>query len=80
LLKGLKQSDFVKAKFEILVKKPKILGILTEETGAKFRCRLKKSGKKLVIEIDAKDMAGVQAAINSYIEKIKLAEKVYNEI
>ena len=76
----LKQSDIVKAKFELIVENPKILGIIVKEEGSKFRCHINKKGKKLIIEIDAKDIAGVQAAVNSYIEKIKLAEKVYNEI
>ncbi len=50
--------------------------ILGNENSNKFISKVIFSDGKLEIEIEAKDIAGIQAAVNSYINKIKVVDKI----
>ena len=54
----------------------KLCQVLTNESGTKFSANVKKKGKITEISIQAKDMAGLQAAVNSCMEKIKIADRI----
>ena len=70
-------NEKLKAKLEIRMSKiNNILKILENEDGTKFSAKAFKKNKNLVLDIEAKDLAGLQACLNSYIEKIKLIKKL----
>ncbi len=66
----------MKSKLIIEMQFPNIDKILGNEESKKFKSSAHVEGKNVVIDIDAADIAGLQAAVNSYINKIKIVKSV----
>ncbi len=55
---------------------PNIDKILGDEESKKFKSSVWIEGKRIIIDIEAEDIAGLQAAVNSYINKIKVVQNI----
>jgi len=55
-----------------------ISNILGNENSKKFKSNVRFNRNKIEIEIDAADISGLQAAVNSYINKIKIITEIKN--
>ena len=55
-----------------------ISNILGNENYKKFKSNVRFNRNKIEIEIDAADISGLQAAVNSYINKIKIITEIKN--